>query len=335
LKNVNPGLSRRFAIEDAFHFEDFTDSELLEILDLKLKTQDLVATDAAKVVAIKVLSRARSRPHFGNGGAVENLLSQAKGRHQTRQASLSSRERSLDVIFEPQDFDPNHDRDAHAPDNLEKLFEDVVGCENVIRKLREYQQVSRAMKARGMDSHDSIPTNFIFKGPPGKVAVSLIEWEPTNFRLHHFKGTGKTTTARKMGQVYYDMGFLSSTEVIECSASDLVGQYVGQTGPKTKAVFEKALGRVLFVDEAYRLGEGHFAKEAIDELVDIMTQERFRSKIVVILAGYDQDMNKLMTVNTGLSSRFPEEIVFCNMPAPRCLELLKGELKKKNIRLDG
>src|SRR5258707_4535296 len=55
-------------------------------------------------------------------------------------------------------------------------------------------------------------------------------------------GTGKTTTARKMGQVYYDMGFLSSPEVIECSASDLVGQYVGQTGPKTKAIFEKALG---------------------------------------------------------------------------------------------
>jgi hypothetical protein len=137
-----------------------------------------------------------------------------------------------------------------------------------------------------------------------------------------------------MGQVYYDMGFLSSTEVMECSASDLVGQYVGQTGPKTKKVFEKALGRVLFVDEAYRLGEGHFAKEAIDELVDILTQEKFISKIVVILAGYDQEMNMLMAVNTGLSSRFPEEVVFPNMPAEQCLELLNRELKKKNIQLD-
>jgi hypothetical protein len=137
-----------------------------------------------------------------------------------------------------------------------------------------------------------------------------------------------------MGQVYYDMGFLSSTEVMECSASDLIGQYVGQTGPKTKKVFEKALGRVLFVDEAYRLGEGHFAKEAIDELVDILTQERFRSKIVVILAGYDQEMNRLMAVNTGLSSRFPEEVVFPNMPTANCLELLSRELKKKSICLD-
>lgn len=137
-----------------------------------------------------------------------------------------------------------------------------------------------------------------------------------------------------MGQVYYDMGFLSSAEVMECSASDLVGQYVGQTGPKTKKVFEKALGRVLFVDEAYRLGEGHFAKEAIDELVDILTQEKFISKIVVILAGYDQEMNMLMAVNTGLSSRFPEEVVFPNMPAAQCLELLNRELKKKNIQFD-
>ena len=137
-----------------------------------------------------------------------------------------------------------------------------------------------------------------------------------------------------MGQVYHDMGFLSSPEVVECSASDLIGQYVGQTGPKTKKVFEKALGRVLFVDEAYRLGEGLFAKEAIDELVDILTKERFVSKIVVILAGYDQDMNRLMAVNTGLSSRFPEEVVFPDMSAPHCLELLRRELKKKSIRLD-
>ena len=173
LKNVNPGLSRRFDIENAFHFDDFTDSELLMILNSKLKTQDLGATDAAKDVAIQVLSRARNRPNFGNGGEVENLLSQAKGRYQTRQASLPSYEKSLDVIFEPHDFDPNFDRDAHASDNLEKLFEDVVGCEDIILKLGDYQRIARTMKARGMDTRDSIPTNFIFKGPPGKAEPPL------------------------------------------------------------------------------------------------------------------------------------------------------------------
>ena len=146
------------------------------------------------------------------------------------------------------------------------------------------------------------------------------------------KGTGKTTVARKIGQVFYDMGILGSAEVIECSASDLVGQYVGQTGPKTKKLFEKALGKVLFVDEAYRLSQGHFAQEAIDELVGLITHPTFKSKLIIILAGYEQDMNNLMSVNTGLSSRFPDQIVFTDMEAGYCLEVVLKELTKKNVR---
>ncbi|KAI0067131.1 P-loop containing nucleoside triphosphate hydrolase protein [Artomyces pyxidatus] len=312
-QNVNPGLSRRFAIEDAFHFHDFNDAELLEILNLKLKQQDLAATDAAKAIAINVLGRSRNRPNFGNGGEVENLLSKAKGQHQARHASLAARDRPLDIVFEPQDFDADFDRDAHSADNLKELFKDVIGCEKVVEKLEEYQNIARVMKAQGKELKDArglIPTNFVFKGPPG---------------------TGKTTTARKMGKVYFDMGFLSSTEVVECSASDLVGEYVGQTGPKTQRLFNKALGKVLFIDEAYRLSEGHFAKEAIDELVGTLTQEAYMSKLVVILAGYDQDMNQLMAVNTGLSSRFPEVIVFENMSPEHCLKVLNQELKKRDI----
>ena len=135
-----------------------------------------------------------------------------------------------------------------------------------------------------------------------------------------------------MGQVFYDMGILGSAEVIECSASDLVGQYVGQTGPKTKKLFEKALGKVLFVDEAYRLSQGHFAQEAIDELVGLITQPTFKSKLIIILAGYEQDMNNLMSVNTGLSSRFPNQIFFNNMDARDCLKIILKELTKKKIR---
>jgi len=122
-----------------------------------------------------------------------------------------------------------------------------------------------------------------------------------------------------MGQIYYDMGFLSSTEVIECSASDLVGQYVGQTGPKTSKLLEKALGRVLFIHDAYRLSQGQFAKEAMDQLVGLLTQERFRAKLIVILAGYDREMNELMALNTGLSSRFREEVIFNNISPAQCL----------------
>jgi hypothetical protein len=136
-----------------------------------------------------------------------------------------------------------------------------------------------------------------------------------------------------MAQVFYNMNLLSSTEYVECSASDLIAQYVGQTGPKTVGVLKKALGKVLFVDEAYRLGEGHFAKEAIDELVDSLTKPQFFGKLVVILAGYDEDMNKLLNVNPGLSSRFPEEVVFKHMTSGDCLTLLQNQLKEAGIEL--
>lgn len=137
-----------------------------------------------------------------------------------------------------------------------------------------------------------------------------------------------------MGQVYYDMGFLSTAKVVECSATDLIGQYVGQTGPKTKKQLEKALGQVLFVDEAYRLAEGHFATEAVNELVDILTKPQFLGKMIVILAGYDDDMNRLLSVNSGLSSRFPEEVQFTNLSPEHCLQVMASDIGKKNITVD-
>lgn len=126
---------------------------------------------------------------------------------------------------------------------------------------------------------------------------------------------------------------LAAAEVVECSASDLVGEYVGQTGPKTKKLFEKALGKVFFIDEAYRLSQGHFAQEAIDELVGLLTHPNFKSKLIVILAGYEDDMNHLMSVNAGLSSRFPDQIHFDDMSADDCLKVVRKELEKENVEL--
>lgn len=131
------------------------------------------------------------------------------------------------------------------------------------------------------------------------------------------------------------MGFLQDCRVIECSATALIGQYVGQTGPKVQEMLDKALGRVLFVDEAYRLTDGKFAKEAIDELVDSVTKEKYAKKLIIILAGYEKDMNRLMSVNSGLTSRFPEVIDFRGLRAQECIDLLLHELKAKKSRLAG
>jgi hypothetical protein len=134
-----------------------------------------------------------------------------------------------------------------------------------------------------------------------------------------------------MGKVFYDMGFLAKADVVECSATELVGSYVGQTGPKVQKVLENALGRVLFIDEAYRLAGEGFAKEAMDEIVDCLTKLKYAQKLIVILAGYDDDINRLMAQNPGLTSRFPEAIIFRGLEPTDCLDLLIQLLRGRQL----
>jgi hypothetical protein len=113
---------------------------------------------------MELLGRERNRPNFGNGGAVENLLGHTKSRYMARFRGSTP---PAQTTFEPQDFDPEFDRHLRASELLNKMFEDVVGCEDIINKLRDYQKLSRVMKDRQEDTSELIPTNFVFKGPPG------------------------------------------------------------------------------------------------------------------------------------------------------------------------
>ncbi|KAL2856859.1 AAA domain-containing protein [Aspergillus pseudodeflectus] len=263
-QNVNPGLSRRFPMDAAFVFDDFSDDELGQILDLKLRQQGFKASAQARKVALEVLSRGRNSPHFGNVGEIDNLLDGTKLRQQKRRSSAKKTKASWSDLL-PQDFDPDYDRGDSSETNIPMLFQGIVGCETIVKQLEGYRQTVKNMRHLDMDPKEQVPFNFFFRGPPG---------------------TGKTSTARKMGKVYYDMNLLSSAEVIESSATDLIGS-------------------VLLIDEAYRLAEGHFAKEAMDEIVDCITKPKFFQKLIIILAGYDNDINRLMATNRGLTSRFP------------------------------
>jgi hypothetical protein len=167
LNNSNPGLARRFQLSEAFQFDDFDDEELEEILRYKLKSQGLGATEQAISTAIEILARARNGLNFGNGGDVENLISKAKSQYQARQSARPIKERSIDFMFEPQDFDLDFNRSLNAVDNLNKLFEGVIGCEDIVNKLQGFLDVASSMRSRGLDPKDEIPMNFIFKGPPG------------------------------------------------------------------------------------------------------------------------------------------------------------------------
>jgi hypothetical protein len=92
---------------------------------------------------------------------------------------------------------------------------------------------------------------------------------------------------------------------------------------------------VLFIDEAYRLSEGKFGKEAMDELVGLLTHRDFKGKMLVVIAGYTREMDQLLAVNTGLASRFPDHIFFANLPPERCLDVLAQELDAHDVRVPG
>ncbi|CAG8942428.1 unnamed protein product [Penicillium salamii] len=309
-QSVNPGLTRRFPMDQAFVFEDFTEKELGQILDLKLREQAYSLTDRARRVVAEMLERSRNRPHFGNAGEIDILLNSAKMHHQKRISTQKSTRHINNAVLDAVDFDENFDRADNSEASVSKMFKGVVGCQSIISKLRGYQKIVKDLRSLDMDPREQLPFNFVFRGPPG---------------------TGKTSTARKMGQVYYDMGMLASNEVIEISATELIGQYVGHTGPKTQKVLERGLGKVLFIDEAYRLSDGHFAKEAMDELVDSITKPKFLQKMIIILAGYDADINQLMSINTGLTSRFPESLQFDPLSSKDCIHLFDQQfLKLKN-----
>lgn len=169
-QRVNPGLARRFPMSSAFVFEDYDDSELRSILDLKLKQQGFRAGEPAKQACISVVGRARNRPNFGNAGEVDIILDQAKERQQKR--LTESIGPSKTDWLEPEDMDPEYNRLEKASTNIQMLFKDVVGCEDIIQQLEGYQQQVQDMK--GLDFSDAeirsqIPFGLLFRGPPGKI----------------------------------------------------------------------------------------------------------------------------------------------------------------------
>lgn len=148
-------------------------------------------------------------------------------------------------------------------------------------------------------------------------------------------GTGKTTVARIISQIYGSLGLLSSGHLIEVSRSQLVGGYVGQTASKVQQVVTKAIGGVLFIDEAYSLvgkGENDYGAEAIETLLKLM--EDHRDNLVVIAAGYPTEMEQFLSSNPGLRSRFARTIHFPDYEIPELLEIYQLMVRKSGYQLE-
>jgi probable Rubsico expression protein CbbX len=148
-------------------------------------------------------------------------------------------------------------------------------------------------------------------------------------------GTGKTTVGLKMADILFQLGYIHKGHLLTVTRDDLVGQYIGHTAPKTKEVLKKAMGGVLFIDEAYYLykpdNERDYGSEAIEILLQVM--ENQRDDLVVILAGYKEPMDKFYESNPGLSSRIANHIDFPDYSVDELLKISKMMLEEQQYQL--
>ncbi len=202
-------------------------------------------------------------------------------------------------------------------DVLAELDRDLIGLAPVKQRIRETAAlllVDRARRALGL-SHQTPTLHMSFSGNPG---------------------TGKTTVALKMADLLYRLGYVRKGHLVSVTRDDLVGQYIGHTAPKTKEVLKKAMGGVLFIDEAYYLykpdNERDYGQEAIEILLQVM--ENNRDDLVVIMAGYADKMDMFFRANPGFRSRIAHHIEFPDYSGEELMGISERMLAEQNYLLD-
>jgi len=203
--------------------------------------------------------------------------------------------------------------------SMDEIFADLnnlVGLENIKQVLKDLVDlIELKNKTKDDLKIKDINLHMVFLGNPG---------------------TGKTTVARIIAEMLYNLKYIKQNKLIEVSSKDLVAEYVGQTAPKTMAVIERALGGVLFVDEAYSLASeeesgNSFNKEAIATLIQAM--ENYRDNLVVIFAGYTKEMQAFLNANSGIVSRIGYTLDFKDYTSEELLKIFEGMVKKAGFSI--
>ncbi len=324
----NPGLKSRFHMH--YEFPDYTPQELMMIAEYTAQKRAITfSAEARETLYKKLVDSYRERDmHFGNARYVNSIIDESKMNMGLRimqagktAAELTKEELSTisaDDILKI--FQSKSKKVADIPVDEELLrsslsaLHSMVGLENIKHEIDELVKLVRFYKEVGKDIRQSFSLHAVFTGNPG---------------------TGKTTVARLLAQIYKALGILERGNLVECDRQGLVGGYVGQTALKTTEMLNKSMGGVLFIDEAYALSEGgenDYGKEAIETILKRM--EDNRGEFVVIVAGYTDNMSRFLESNPGLRSRFDREFHFEDYTSQQLFDIAIHMLDNNSITAD-
>lgn len=319
----NPGLQSRF--NRYFTFMDYNPEELLEIFMRMAASNKFIVQDTAREKLLKYFTwKFQSRTkNFGNARLVRNLFEEIVRLQSSRLAEMETISDADLATLTLEDVELAIGKEfveevTESVEEILKELNELTGLSSIkqdILNLINFLKVEKMRREQGLATQP-LSLHSVFMGPPG---------------------TGKTTVARLIGRIYKSLGLLPKGHVVEVSRNDLVGEYIGQTGPKTQQVIDSAMHGVLFVDEAYALNPpgnsgNDFGREALETL--LIRMENDRDKFVVILAGYTDEMKALIETNPGLKHRFNRYFSFTDYQPDELFEIFETMCRKRKMELE-
>ena len=332
LLNYNPGFRSRFT--HIVKMEEYTAKELLDILVIKLKEKHFNISEEAKNELTEVITTVREVPNFGQARFMESMSDKLIGIHS------SNKLKQIEEIMNSKVDTNISEEEVYqiSKEDVENLpLEDMLGEEYKLAKNHK-DAYSELHNLIGCESVKTAVEEFVAKAKIDKIKMDrdLIDNSGFNMNMifHGSPGTAKTTVARLVARIMYDKGLITKPKIKEVGAADIVGPFVGWTGPLVKKAFEEAKGGVLFIDEAYALANkeaGGYNQEAIDTIIKEM--ENNRNNTLVIFAGYKDKMEEFIKCNPGFKSRISKYVDFPNYSIDELLQIFNKLCKDKGYSL--